>query len=195
MLATLISAGSSGAVTQTLYGRSARTIRRVTIACSSRSFVGLQQLLAEVVVDRGVGRAARRAGQRDGRGALALAAHEQLRPGGDERGVAACPRRRRSRSRSRRAARRTPPRRRARRRVHGDLAGQADLLELARPDALDGARDRRLVVLGRRDRGDLEAPDRARVEQRQRRVAQRGRRAPRAARAAGRGGRPARPAR
>ena len=38
MFATLISVGSSGAVTQTLYGRSARTIRRVTIACSSRSF-------------------------------------------------------------------------------------------------------------------------------------------------------------
>ena len=38
MLATLITAGSSGAVTQTACGRSARAIRRATISCSSRSF-------------------------------------------------------------------------------------------------------------------------------------------------------------
>ena len=38
MLATRTIAGSSGAATQTLSGRSARAIRRVTIACSSRSF-------------------------------------------------------------------------------------------------------------------------------------------------------------
>ena len=37
MLATRMIAGSSGAATQTLCGRSAREIRRVTIACSSRS--------------------------------------------------------------------------------------------------------------------------------------------------------------
>ena len=38
MLATRMMAGSSGAVTQTLWGRSARVMRRVTMACSSRSF-------------------------------------------------------------------------------------------------------------------------------------------------------------
>ena len=37
MFATLISAGSSGAATQTACGRSARAIRRDTISCSSRS--------------------------------------------------------------------------------------------------------------------------------------------------------------
>ena len=37
MLATLTTVGSSGAVTQTACGRSARAIRRATIACSSRS--------------------------------------------------------------------------------------------------------------------------------------------------------------
>ena len=37
MLAMRTMTGSSGAVTHTLSGRSARAIRRVTIACSSRS--------------------------------------------------------------------------------------------------------------------------------------------------------------
>ena len=37
MLAMRTTTGSSAAVTQTLWGRSARTMRRVTIACSSRS--------------------------------------------------------------------------------------------------------------------------------------------------------------
>ena len=48
-----------------------------------------QQLLAEVVVDRGVGAAAGRAGERERAHALALAAHEQLGARGDQRRIAA----------------------------------------------------------------------------------------------------------
>ena len=88
-------------------------MRRVTIACSSRSLAGPQQLLAEVVVDRRVGRAAGRAGQRDRRGAQPLAAHQQLGRGARRRPRRRARRRRRSRSRSPRAAPRRPPRRRA----------------------------------------------------------------------------------
>ena len=65
-----------------------------------------------------------------------------------------------------------------------DFAREHDLLQLARADQLDGARDRRLVVLGRHRAGDLEAAGRARVEQRQRRARAARRGAPRAARAA-----------
>ena len=81
MLATLTIAGSSGAVTQTACGRSARAIRRVDDRLLLAVLLGAQQLLAEVVVDRRVGRAAGRAGERDGRGAQALAADQQLRRG------------------------------------------------------------------------------------------------------------------
>ena len=48
-----------------------------------------QQLLAEVVVDGRVGAAPRRAGERERAHALALAAHEQLGAGGDQRRLAA----------------------------------------------------------------------------------------------------------
>ena len=51
--------------------------------------VGAQQLLAEVVVDGGIGGAAGGAGERDGLGAGAVAADQQLRRGGDEGRVAA----------------------------------------------------------------------------------------------------------
>ena len=59
-------------------------------------------------------------------------------------------------------------------RVDGDLAGQHDLLERARADPLDRALDGGLVVLGRRDARDPEAPGGRRVEQRQLRRAQAG---------------------
>ena len=75
------------------------------------------------------------------------------------------------------AERRTPKTAAAswrRRRVDGDLAREHDLLERARADPLDGARDRLDVVLGRRDAGDPEAPGGRRVEQRELAVAQRG---------------------
>ena len=48
----------------------------------------LQQLLAEVRVDRGIGGPARRSGERDRRRPQALAPHQQLRRGADERRVA-----------------------------------------------------------------------------------------------------------
>jgi hypothetical protein len=50
---------------------------------------GLQQLLAQMRVDGGIGRAARRAGERDGRRAQPLAPDEQLGRRADEGGVAA----------------------------------------------------------------------------------------------------------
>ena len=75
-----------------------------------------------------------------------------------------------------------------RRRVDLDLAGEHDLLELARPDPLDGARDRRLVVLGRRDARRSEAPGGRRVEQRQRPRAQLAERARSSARRRARSG-------
>ena len=115
MLATLMIAGSSGrgdphGVRAQRAGDPARDDGLLLAV-----LLGLQQLLAEVVVDRRVGGAARRAGQRDGRGALALAAHEQLGRGGHEGGVAAADAERRSRTRRPPAARRTWRRRRARR--------------------------------------------------------------------------------
>ena len=58
-------------------------------------------------------------------------------------------------------------------RVHGDLAREHDLLEVAGADPLDRARHGGLVVLGRRDRRDLEAARRGRVEHRQRRGVER----------------------
>ena len=48
-----------------------------------------QQLLAEVIVDGGVGAAAGGAGERERADAVALAAHQQLGAGGDQRRVAA----------------------------------------------------------------------------------------------------------
>ena len=56
--------------------------------------VGAQQLLAEVVVDGRVGAAARRTRKGQRSGAQALAAHEQLGGGRDERALAAARRRR-----------------------------------------------------------------------------------------------------
>ena len=160
MFATRMIAGSSGAATQTLCGRSARAIRRVTIACSSRSLSEREQLLAEVGVDGRVGRAAGRAGERDRRGAQALAAHQQLRRGADEGAVAAADavdvagvearaqdaedrrrvvrrrargRRPRGRARSSRTRRRGSARRRARRRPRSARAARSRRSGSGRP--------------------------------------------------------------
>ena len=84
-LCTFTSTGRSAAVTQTLTGSSVRSIRCATIACSARFLALVQELLAEVVVHRRVGAAARRAGERDRLRARAVAAHEQLGAGADER--------------------------------------------------------------------------------------------------------------
>ena len=58
--------------------------------------------------------------------------------------------------------------------MDGDLAGEHDLLERTRADLLDGARDRGLVVLGRRHGVDPEAPGGRGIEQRKRIQAQGG---------------------
>ena len=52
--------------------------------------------------------------------------------------------------------------------VHLDLAGEHDLLDLARPDPLDRAGDRRLVVRWRHRADDLVRAGGRRIEQRQR---------------------------
>ena len=59
MFATLITLGSRSASTQTDRGASRRSIRRATIRCSTRFFATVQELLAQMVVDRGVGAAPR----------------------------------------------------------------------------------------------------------------------------------------
>ena len=188
MLATRTTTGLSGAGHPHARGRAGRAaMRRTTIACSSRSLRRAQQPLAEVVVDGRVGAAARRAGQRERRGPQALAADQQLGAGGDERAVAAAD--------------------------AEDVAGREGLAQDAedrgrvvvaparapatsrastifssspRADALDAARDRALVVLGRHravDRGrarpgrDPAAAARRRVERRQARLQPRERRA------------------
>ena len=114
MLATLISVGSSGAATQTRV----RAQRAGDPADDDRLLlavlVGAQQLLAEVVVDGGVGGAAGRAGQRDGLRAVAVAADQQLRRGGDEGRVAAAGAEDVTGLEAARAGRRRPRRRRAR---------------------------------------------------------------------------------
>ena len=111
MLATLHDRRLVGAPsTQTLCGRSARTIRRVTIACSSRSLSERSSCSPRWSSTAGSARAARRAGQRDA-----------SRRAGPRGARAARARRRRTRSsprpaqktkqerERRRAARRTPP--------------------------------------------------------------------------------------
>ena len=146
-------------------------MRRATIACSSRSFS--ERSSCSPRWSSTAGSALRRVEPASATvlARMALAAHQQLGAGGDERALAA--RRRRTRS-----SRGTP---RAARRARAaascgaaawtcDLAGEHDLLELAGADPLDRARDRRLVVLGRhRADDDAARPDRRRVEQRQRR--------------------------
>ena len=161
MFATLTISGSSLTVTQTACGRRARAMRRTTIACSSRSLS--ERISCSPRWSSTAGSAERRVepGERDGRGAQPLAAHEQLRRGGDERGVAAADAEdvAGGEPRAQHAERRRGVVRG--RRVDGDLAREHDLLEGPGADALDGPRDRRLVVLGRRDRGDPVAARRA----------------------------------
>ena len=113
MFATLTIVGSSGAVTQTACGRSARAIRRATIACSSRSLA--EPSSCSPRWSSTAGSAERRIEPASAtvcaRGAVA--AHEQLRRGGHERVVAAARAEHVTGRESRPAARRTRPRRRA----------------------------------------------------------------------------------
>ena len=172
MFATRTIDGSSGAATHTLTGRRARAIRRVTIACSSRSLPDCSSCSPRCSVDRRVGRAPGGAGERDRRGAQALAPHEQLGRGADEGGAAAPGAVHEAHAEARAEHAEHRGRVVRRRRVDGDLAGEDDLLEGAGADPLDGARDRGLVVLRRRGGGDPEAAGGRRVEQRERPVAQ-----------------------
>ena len=134
--------------------------------------VGAQEPLAEVVVDRRVGAAADRAGEGDGADAQAAAAHQELRRGADERGVAAADRV--DEAGRERLAQDAVDRGRVvrRRRVHVDLAGEHDLLQTAGGDQLDGAGNGGLEVLGGHRAGHHRALDRVRVEQRRRALAQ-----------------------
>ena len=172
MLATRTSAGSGAAVTHTEWGRSARAIRRMTIAFSSRSLSLLQQLLAEVFVDRRVGAPPRGAGERHRAGALAVAAHEQLGAGGDERAVTATDRE----HVARRERLPEQPQHGAdvviERGVDLHLAREHDLLELAGANPLHRPRHRLLVVRRGHRAEHLVLPRRRRVEHRQRRRAQ-----------------------
>ena len=106
MLATLITAGSRSASTQTERGASARSIRRATIRCSTR-FLALCRSCSPRWSST-AGSALRRVepGERDGGRAGAAAPDEQLRAGADEGALAAS--RRRSRSRTGRRSRRAP---------------------------------------------------------------------------------------
>ena len=133
MFATRASTGSSAGVTQTLCGpqrlHDPPRDDRLLLAVLRRA----QQLLAEVVVDGGVGAAARRARERERAGAQALAAHQQLGAGGDERRVAAPDGEDVAPGNASRSTPSTRGRRRAARgRVHLHLAREHDLVELAR---------------------------------------------------------------
>ena len=128
-----------------------------------------QQPLAEVVVDRRVGAAPDRPGQRDRAHAQPLAAHQQLGRRADERRRRPARRRRRSSRRRPRAARRRPRRRRGGAGAWTSTS-RASTIFSRRParDQLDGARDRRLVVLRRHRAGDRVPLRRVGVKQRQR---------------------------
>ena len=125
-----------------------------------------QQPLAEVRIDRRVGTAASRSRERQRAHALAFATHQKLGAGGDQV-PSPRPRRRRSTRRTPREGPRTRRRVVVDGRVHLNLAGEHDLLDLACRDHLHGARDRSLVVLGRHRAGDHEASGWRWIEQRQ----------------------------
>ena len=169
MLATLITVGSCGRGdpdrVRAQRARDPVGDDRLLLAVLVRA----QQLLAEVVVDRRVGRAADRAGQRDRRGAQPLAADEQLGRGGDERARRRGRRRTRSRSRTPSAGPRTRRRRRAAS-ARGRATSRASTIFSKAPARIRSTAraTASIVVLGRRDRGDPEAPGGRGVEQRQR---------------------------
>src|ERR1022692_2887773 len=125
------------------------------------------QLLAQMGIDSGIGTAAGRAGERNRAHALALSAHEQLRAGRDQRGVATTDAK--DKTGGKRVAQDSEHRRgviRARR-VYLNLAREHDLLKLASADRLSRASDGGLEMLGRHAARDLEAARGSRIEQRQ----------------------------
>ena len=134
--------------------------------------VALEQLLAQVGVDRRVRAAASRAGEADGAGPLTLSTHQQLWAGRHEGGVSSSHRKHVT------ARERRPEEAEHRgrvvvdRRVNVDFAGQDDLGQLTAPNPLDGS-GHGLLVMRRRDRADHGVgAGGGRIDQRQRGRAQ-----------------------
>ena len=154
-------------------------MRRVTIACSSRSLS--ERSSCSPRWSSTAGSALRRVEPASASvpGAQAVAAHEQLGAGGDERALPAPGAEGEARREG--LAQDAEHRRRVvrARRVDLHLAREDDLVQRPGADALDRPRHRGLVVLGRHRADHAVAPGRVGVEQRQRRAAQR---APRARR-------------
>ena len=128
----------------------------------------VQQLLPEVVVDRGVRGAARRTRQRHSLRPGAIAPNEQLRRRADERPVAGAHAVREARRED--LAQGAEDRRRVVRvgGVHSHLTRQHDLLHVASLDQLHRPAHRALVVLGRRSSRDPRRLDWMRIDQRHR---------------------------
>ena len=130
--------------------------------------VAAQQLLAEVVVDRGVGAAPGRPGEGDGGSAGAGAADQQLGAGADERRL------RRSAAEAEAGGEVLAEGAEDRRRVVGGgrgddhLAGEDHLLEGAGADPLGRLRDRVLEITRRTGAADLRPLGAVRVDQGQR---------------------------
>ena len=118
-----------------------------------------------MVVDGRVGAAPRRTGERDGLGALAVAADEQLGAGADEGELRRADAPAVAGGEDLAQGAEDGPRVVGRRRVRAHLAGQHDLLELTGADPLDRALDGVLVVRGRRGARHAGALDRVRIQE------------------------------
>jgi hypothetical protein len=118
--------------------------------------VAVEELLAEVIVDGGIGAATRRSGEGHRRRNGAAAANEELRAGADER----CLRRADAEAEARaegltERAEQGPGGMRSRS-GDTDLAGEHELLDPAAADRADGIGDRLLVAGGRPGGADLD---------------------------------------
>ena len=134
----------------------------------------VQQLLPEVVVDGGIGAAADRAGERYGGDTGAAAAEQELGAGAEEGALGGSDAEAEA-GREQVAQGAEGDRRIVRgRSLDRDLAREHDLLELAGADSLDRPGDPALVGARRGDARDRGLAARARVEHRQRLLADRG---------------------
>ncbi len=135
---------------------------------------GAQELLAEVIVDRGVGAAPGRAGERHRRRPRPATPHEQLRAGAEERGL------RRAAAKAEAGREQLPKRAVERRRLVGPrrldhhLAREHHLLQLAGADSLHRLRHRLLEPPRGKHAGDPGLARRVGVGERQGRLAERG---------------------
>src|SRR6266511_6052285 len=135
--------------------------------------VAVKELLAEVVVDGGIGAAPRRPGERDGRRDRPAAAYQQLGARADERRL--------GRSDGETEAGREQLAQGAvnggrvvrRRRLDEDLTREHDLLKLAGRDPLHGALDRALELARRAEASHMCVCGEVRIEERKLRSAQR----------------------